>query len=308
MSLDDQTRQAIEALLSENPVVLFMKGTRQQPQCGFSAKTIAALDMLLPDYVTINVLEYPSVREGIKEYGNWPTIPQLYVKGELIGGADIVQDMMASGELAEAVGVETPEAAAPGITLSDEAAAAIKRALAGQPDASLSLQIDAGWAHTLSLGPSRPDAVTATVGDISIQMDPWSAARADGLAISMEQQLAGTRFVFDNPNAPPPVQQMDVRTLKEKLDRGEPVLIFDVRGDDERDRAVLEFARPWDREAMQFIESLPRDTEIVFHCHMGGRSQQAAEHYRRLGFRNLHNLSGGIKAWAEEIDPTLPID
>ena len=102
MPLDNETRSAIDSLLADNPVVLFMKGNRQQPQCGFSAKTVSALDMLVPEYVTIDVLQYPEIREGIKEYGNWPTIPQLYVKGELVGGCDIIQEMMQTGELAEA--------------------------------------------------------------------------------------------------------------------------------------------------------------------------------------------------------------
>ena len=308
MPLDDQTRQAIDALLTDNPVVLFMKGTPQQPQCGFSAKTTAALDQLLPYYVTINVLEYPEVREGIKEYGNWPTIPQLYVNKELIGGSDIVLEMLDSGELAEVLGVEQPDVEAPQIEISDEAMGAIKNALAGQPNAGLRLQIDAGFTHSLALEPPKPGQVEAVADDLSILMDRFTASRANGLKISLAEELAGTRFVFDNPNSPPPVNQMDVHTLKEKLDSGNEVLLFDVRNDDERARAVIEGARPWDQEAMQLIDGLPKDTELVFHCHLGGRSQQAADHYRRQGYQNLHNLTGGIKAWAEHIEPDLPID
>ena len=74
-----------------------MKGNRIQPQCGFSAKTVAALDMVLPDYLTVDVLQNPEIREGIKAYGNWPTVPQLYVAGELIGGCDIVTEMFDFG-------------------------------------------------------------------------------------------------------------------------------------------------------------------------------------------------------------------
>ena len=99
MSLDSETRGIIDNLLSSNQVVLFMKGTPQQPQCGFSAKTTAALDMLVPDFASVNVLEHPEIREGIKEYANWPTIPQLYIDGELIGGCDIVMELYHSGEL-----------------------------------------------------------------------------------------------------------------------------------------------------------------------------------------------------------------
>ncbi len=89
----------IDALVKSNPVVLFMKGTPDFPQCGFSAAVAAVLQNLGTGFQSVNVLADPDVREGIKVYGNWPTIPQLYVKGELVGGADIVREMHASGEL-----------------------------------------------------------------------------------------------------------------------------------------------------------------------------------------------------------------
>lgn len=306
MSLDDQTRTAIDELLTDNRVVLFMKGNRQQPQCGFSAKTVAALDMLLPDYITIDVLEYPQVREGIKEYGNWPTIPQLYVGGELLGGSDIIQEMLQSGELADALGVTVPDTPAPEISISDGALEAIRNATASQPNMALHLQIDAAFNHSLSLSPPKPGSIEAQAGDVTLRLDPWSAARAGGLKIDMEEQLAGTRFVFDNPNAPPPVKEINVLELKARRDRGEEILLIDVRGDEERARALIDFARAWDREAMALIDELPKDTEIIFHCHVGGRSLQAAEHHRRLGYTNVYNLVGGIRAWAEEVDPDVP--
>ena len=303
MALDDQTREAIDALLKDNRVVLFMKGTPAQPQCGFSAKTTAALNMLLPDYVTINVLDYPQVREGIKEYSNWPTIPQLYVEGELIGGCDIVLDMMQSGELADVLGLDKPDVAAPSIAISDTAAEAIRSAVSDQPNMKLHLKIDAGWGHSMNLDAvAAPDAISTESNGVTLYLDPWSAARANGLSIDIEEQLAGTSFVFDNPNAPPPVNQMTVQDLQQKLARGEEVLLFDVRTGEERARNRIEAARHWDQDAMQLIDSLPKDTQLVFHCEVGGRSQQAAEHYRRQGYSNLHNVQGGIRAWIEEIE------
>lgn len=89
----------IDALVKSKPVVLFMKGTPDFPQCGFSAAAAAVLQNLGVSFESVNVLTDPDVREGIKVYGNWPTIPQLYVGGELVGGADIVREMHASGEL-----------------------------------------------------------------------------------------------------------------------------------------------------------------------------------------------------------------
>lgn len=85
--------------VAENPVVLFMKGVPEQPQCGFSGLVVQVLDHLGADFVGVNVLEDAGLRDGIKSFSDWPTIPQLYVKGEFVGGADIVREMFQSGEL-----------------------------------------------------------------------------------------------------------------------------------------------------------------------------------------------------------------
>jgi monothiol glutaredoxin len=90
----------IEKLINDNPVVLFMKGTPQFPQCGFSGRVMQILDHLGAPVVGVNVLEDAEIRQGVKEYANWPTIPQLYIKGEFVGGADIATEMFQSGELA----------------------------------------------------------------------------------------------------------------------------------------------------------------------------------------------------------------
>ena len=120
--MSPETREAIDGLLRDNRVVVFMKGNRAQPQCGFSAKTVAALDMVLPDYLAIDVLQNPDIRDGIKAYGNWPTIPQLYVDGELIGGSDIVLEMFDSGELGGVLGMAEPTGKSPDIEIDAAAA------------------------------------------------------------------------------------------------------------------------------------------------------------------------------------------
>ncbi len=99
MSLDEKTRSRIADTIASDRVVLFMKGTREFPQCGFSARVVQMLDRLVPHYTTVDVLADPAVRQGIKEYSSWPTIPQLYVAGEFVGGCDIVTEMFQSGEL-----------------------------------------------------------------------------------------------------------------------------------------------------------------------------------------------------------------
>lgn len=305
MPLDSETRGIIDSLLQDNRIVLFMKGTPQQPQCGFSAKTISTLDMLVPNYATVNVLEHPTIREGIKEYANWPTIPQLYVEGELIGGCDIIADMLQSGELSEALGIETPAATEPTIHVGESGLEVMKNAIESQAGAALHLQISAGWLHTLSLAQPSDGAITASVGDLVIHLDPWSAGRADGLRIELQEGLTGTSFSFDNPNAPPPVNQMSVQELKAKLDDGGASYLIDVRSPEEIEQAIIPGSTVWSPETMQMLESLPKDAELIFYCHTGGRSQALADQCRRQGYTKVSNLSGGIKAWSDEIDPEL---
>ena len=105
MSLIEPLRKQISELVAKNRVVLFMKGTRGMPQCGFSAQVVKILDELQPNYETVDVLRSSEIRDGIKAFSEWPTIPQLYVDGQFIGGCDIVREMNASGELQKLIGV-----------------------------------------------------------------------------------------------------------------------------------------------------------------------------------------------------------
>jgi len=94
-------KERIEEQLSSHDVLLYMKGSPDFPQCGFSGQSVAALNAIGKPYAYVNIFEDPEIREGLKEYSNWPTFPQLYVKGELIGGCDIIVEMFNSGELKE---------------------------------------------------------------------------------------------------------------------------------------------------------------------------------------------------------------
>ena len=97
-------RERIDEIVRGNDVVLFMKGTELFPQCGFSSRAVAILEHLQVPFKTVDVLQDPEVRNGIKAYSDWPTIPQLYVKGEFVGGSDIMMEMFESGELKQLVG------------------------------------------------------------------------------------------------------------------------------------------------------------------------------------------------------------
>src|SRR3954451_3115664 len=106
-------RDHIKQAIAEQRVMLFMKGTPEQPRCGFSARMVGMLDSLGTDYAAMDILPHPFIREELSEISGWPTIPQLFVSGELIGGCDIATEMFESGELAQALGVEQPAPVAP---------------------------------------------------------------------------------------------------------------------------------------------------------------------------------------------------
>jgi monothiol glutaredoxin len=301
--LNPEIRTRIESLIGSDRVVLFMKGTREMPQCGFSAQTVGILDALLPQYHTVNVLEDQEVREGIKAFSSWPTIPQLYIDREFVGGCDIVRQMFNTGALHQTLGAEAPDRTPPDITLSEAAAEVIRRALESQPANAVHLSIDSRWQHGFRLGPPEGHEIRSTARDVEILLDVASAGRARGLSIDVEETVQGTAFRIDNPNAPPPVREMDVHELKRRLDAGESVHLFDVREPSERERAVIDGARPLDAAAMDVIRGLPKDAPLVFHCHHGQRSLGAAEHFRMQGYRDVSNLAGGIDAWSREIDP-----
>ena len=97
--MNASTKSQIDTIVQGSPVVLFMKGSRHFPQCGFSATVVEILGQYVPKFETVNVLSSPELRDGIKEYSSWPTIPQLYVKGEFVGGADIIREMFENEEL-----------------------------------------------------------------------------------------------------------------------------------------------------------------------------------------------------------------
>jgi monothiol glutaredoxin len=104
-----EIREFIENAIAENGVMLFMKGSPQQPACGFSARTAAALNALGVRYAALDVLPDPRIRAELSELSSWPTVPQLFVEGKLVGGCDIVTEMFETGELAELLGVEQPD-------------------------------------------------------------------------------------------------------------------------------------------------------------------------------------------------------
>jgi monothiol glutaredoxin len=108
MTSENPVRDAIAKAIDDHPVILFMKGNPEQPACGFSARTVAALEAMGTPFAAVDVLPDPRIRQELSAISNWPTIPQLFVNGELVGGCDIVTEMYETGELAQVLGVEQP--------------------------------------------------------------------------------------------------------------------------------------------------------------------------------------------------------
>ena len=305
MSLPDETRQKIERYLEQDRVVLFMKGNPQAPMCGFSAKTAGMLDSLLESYTSVDVLQDPEIREGIKVYGDWPTIPQLYIDKELVGGCDIVTAMFNSGELHQSLGMEQPDRSPPEVTITDEAAEKIREAMGGHEGLALHFQVDPNWQSQFNLAPAEGHEIKAESNGITLLFDVTSAQRARGAVIDWVSTVQGEGLTINLPEAPAPVHQMSVAELKQKLDAGEVILV-DVRPQDERDIASVAEARAMDADLMTELEAMPKDTAMAFICHSGSRSQVAAEHFRKQGFTKVSNVAGGIDAWSKEIDPDVP--
>ncbi len=296
----------IDELVKSEDVVLFMKGSRSAPRCGFSARVVDILDEYLPQYRTVDVLSDPEVREGVKAYSSWPTIPQLYVKGEFVGGCDIVTEMQKSGELAKVLGAEVGEVTAPDVTVTAEAVAALKSFGGTDAKPVVRLEIGRDFEHQMDFDERRTDDVVVDRPDVTLLFDRASARRADGMRIDFVERADGGGFKIDNPNEPPRVKELEPRELKAWLDSGKPVELFDARMPEERAIAAIASSIALDDAGKKRLEQLDRDATLVFYCHHGMRSRGAAQHAIGMGFRHVHNLSGGIDAWSDRVDPSVP--
>ena len=305
MSLDPATRERIQTLLGEHRVVLFMKGNRQQPMCGFSAAATNTLNELLSDYHTVNVLEDPEIREGIKIYGEWPTIPQLYVDGELVGGSDIIRQMYTSGELHTLFGAAAPDRTPPEITITDKAAEMIRQGTANAQGVAIHLEIGPDHSAGFQLAPAGDHDIVAVSNGLEIHFDPASAQRAKGIVIDWVSTVQGEGLSLIFPGAQE-FKSLTVLELQQCLAAADITLI-DVRPASGRAQAApLAQARVLEEEGYDALAALPKDTALAFICHHGVSSRGVAERFAAHGFSNVHNVEGGMDAWAEQIDSSVP--
>ena len=305
MSLSPATRARIESLLADHHVVLFMKGTRLAPQCGFSAAAADRLNALLDDYHSVDVLADEEIRAGIKEFGQWPTIPQLYIGGELVGGADIVQSMFDSGELHRVLGVSAPDRTPPLLTISDAAVEKVRAALADAGDAKLFLVVDGRFQPQFQLREPGEHDIVAVANGLEVRFDAASAQRARGASIDWTRTPHGEGLAIFLPQAPQAIRSLDVHQLKQRMQAGD-ITVVDVRPEQDRAFAPFAGAEPFTPETHARLTALPKDAALAFICHHGNSSRNAAEHFREHGFTNLWNVEGGIDAWSVEIDPSVP--
>lgn len=307
MTLDTETRKKIEQLVASDAVVLFMKGNRSFPQCGFSASVVNILNTLIPKYTTVNILSDADIRTGMKEFSDWPTFPQLFIKGEFVGGADIVRQMHEAGELEKKLGELVAAPKTPTLTVTPRAAQELGEALKqGDPGDVIHLTISASWEHNLDIGGKEAGDVTITSNGVTVQVDRTSAGRAEGVVIDYVEASDGAGFKIENPNRPATVREVSPKDIQGLVASGKVKHFYDVRTEKERQTAKLAGTVQLDDTTMAQIEALPKDTPLAFHCHHGGRSRGAAEHFLKLGFKHVYNMAGGIDAWSRDVDPSVP--
>ena len=213
----------IDKMLTGSPVFLFMKGTPESPQCGFSYKVTDILKSWKVPFQSFDVLSDESIRQGIKDYANWPTIPQLYINKEFVGGSDIVDEMSSNGELGDL----------------------LKEAF---PDKKIT-------------------------------------------------------------PPPPPAEVQEIPALKAaEILKGNPdIRLLDVRSPQEREQACIENSVLLDQELVEeMLGSLDPESPLMFYCHVGQRSRQAAQYFTAQGFQQVYNITDGINGWSSSVDSSIP--
>ncbi|MCS6856162.1 MAG: Grx4 family monothiol glutaredoxin [Sandaracinaceae bacterium] len=295
----------IRSLVESKPLVLFMKGTRQAPRCGFSAQVVEILDEYLEEYCTKDVLEDPPLREAIKRFSNWPTLPQLYVKGEFIGGADIVRELEESGELLGILQKAFPhlsgkrEVVVPQIEITPSAIRAFCR-FAESAFPTVRLEIDENGQPTLDIDEKRPRDVVIDFDGVRLVMSRQSAKRANGLLIDFDEGAQGFRVERGQP-----IRFLSPGEYARLRREGWEHLLIDVRDSVEREIAQIEGSVPWE-EFEKKMNHLRADLPLVCYCHRGIRSIHFVRELLELGFKEVYNLKGGIDAWSREVDPQVP--
>ena len=192
------------------------------------------------------------------------------------------------------------------ITILDDAASVMREALDKTPDMTIHLSIDENYNHEFKLLPFDDNKVEVRSGDISIYLNANEVTRANGLQISMSENPVAKQFDLDNPNMDKGFKEITVSELNAIMGSDSEFLLFDVRTKEERKVALIEGSVILDENAVSKIGRLPKEARLIFYCHSGVRSAEAARYFSENGYSNVFNLSGGIDAWSQQIDSTVP--
>ncbi len=195
----------------------------------------------------------------------------------------------------------------PNITITDAAADALRSALnEASPGDVIHLAVSSRYDHALDIGPKTSDDPLQEVSGISLCVEAASLARADGISIDFVSTEIGGGFRIDNPNAPPKLTEVEAQELHSRLESREISVLVDVRTTWEREIARLPDSVLLDDASNAKLIALPKDTPIAFYCHHGVRSRMAASQFLELGFTRIYNLAGGIEAWSQTVDSSIP--
>lgn len=291
--MTEELRAKLQAMVDSHDVVLFMKGTRQQPQCGFSNRVVSILEELEIDYQTYNVFSDPDIRSGMKDFSMWPTFPQLYIKQEFVGGCDLVTEMMQSGELPGMLGVTLEDVEPPTVHCSPNILNLFKESLATH-GGGIHIDVSKNFQYDIFIGPKSNGQVESIVDGVPFYFSRGSAKRANGISLDFKDGDNGG-VLIDNPNEPK-FEDITVSDVEAWVADNPTAKIYQIGVTADQ---VLPFATLLDATAHQEIGQLPKDHPIAFMCVMGVRSQHAAKDLAFQGYSNVFNIVGGLTAWNE---------
>lgn len=297
--------ERIEKFIAQNQIALFIKGTADRPECGFSKTVVDILYLFVPDFGCYNILADQEVREEIKKYSNWPTLPQIYINGEFIGGCDIIKEMLENGELAKLLKIDPPKVP-PKLHITEKAENAFKDAMKGESN-KIRLEISSRFHNDIFFDEQGLEDFVIDYKEFSLLIDPLSALRANEMTIDFMIDGAAQGFIFNNPNEPAKLKEISPAEVKVWQRENKDFLLIDVRPLEEREIAKIDLAMPLYELSLLKREKLDKNLPIIFHCHFGSRSKREAEKWRFLGFKNVFNLVGGIDAWSRQIDNDVPL-
>lgn len=308
-NLSSSTRQRIEALRPTHRLAMVMSGTPETLTCGSTIAIRQLLDDIGLDYAHIDGSDDPEFGRGEKRRGYRDAVPQLYLDGELVARGDAIADMANSGELHAALGLPAPDRRPPVVRLSPAAADFLRTVIANrEPGMVAEIEMDAQFRGScLRIVPGKKGMIATVVDGVPLQFDLANARRSDGLSIDWQDVERGPNLLLNHPRAPEikPVRAMSPTQADAEARAGRLTLV-DIRPPQERALARLGLPFLSLEESSHEIRNMAPDAPLAVLCHHGDRSFHAAQYLHQLGHRDVCYIQGGIAAWAERVDTSIP--